>query len=182
MKALQPGFTLIELMFTIVVLGVLLGFGIPNFREFMMNGRMTNAANDLLGDLNLARSEAVKRRAQVTVCGTNGSATPGCSSSGSEFSAWLVFVDTNGDNAFQNAEQVLRQHDRVASTVTGTATGNLYVSYRHTGFSTSTSASQVIFCDERKNAMTVGNFPAARAVVIGPSGRSGVTRPSSGCP
>ena len=182
MKASQSGFTLIELMFTIIVMGVLLGIGIPNFREFVLNSRMTSAANDLLGDLNLARSEAVKRRAQVTVCGTNGAATPSCSSTGTEFSAWLVFVDSNRDNSFGSGEQVLRQHDRVASSVTGTATGSLFVSYRHTGFSTPASATQVIFCDQRKNAMTVGNYPAARAVVVGPSGRSGVTRPASGCP
>ena len=67
MKAKQSGFTLVELMFTITVLAVLLGIGVPNFRDFIRNSRMTAAANDLLADLNLARSEAVKRRVAVTL-------------------------------------------------------------------------------------------------------------------
>ena len=74
MKAKQAGFTLIELMFTIVVLAVLLGIGVPNFRDFVRNSRLTSAANDLLTDVNLARSEAVKRRVPVTLCkSANGS-------------------------------------------------------------------------------------------------------------
>jgi type IV fimbrial biogenesis protein FimT len=180
MKAKQTGFTLIELMFTIMVLAVLLGIGVPNFREFVRNSRMTAAANDLLGDLSLARSEAVKRRAQVTVCGTGGGSSPSCSTSGTEFSAWMVFVDSNSDNTYQTSETLLRQHELVGNGITGTS-DSLRVSYRHNGFPTPGSATQILFCDSRKNAVTVGNLPAARAVNVGASGRAGVTRPSTGC-
>jgi len=181
MKAQQTGFTLIELMFTIMVLAVLLGIGVPNFREFVRNSRMTAAANDLLGDLSLARSEAVKRRAQVTVCGTTGGSSPSCSTSGTAFSAWMVFVDTNGDNSYQSSEVLLRQHDLVGNSITGTASGALHVAFRQNGFVAPGSATQVLFCDPRKNAKTVGNLPAARAVEIGVAGRASVTRPVSGC-
>jgi type IV fimbrial biogenesis protein FimT len=182
MKAKQTGFTLIELMFTIAVIAVLLGIGVPNFREFVMNSRMTSAANDLLGDLNLARTEAIKRRSQVVLCATDGGTDSGCSTSGSAFTAWLAFVDANGDNTFQSTEVVLRRHARVPTTINGIATGGLSVTYRPSGFSAPASATRVLFCDSRKNAATAGNLPAARAVTIGPAGRSGVTRPSTGCP
>jgi type IV fimbrial biogenesis protein FimT len=181
MKAKQTGFTLVELMFTIMVLAVLLGIGVPNFREFVRNSRMTAAANDLLGDLSLARSEAVKRRAQVTVCGTTGGTPLACSTSGTAFSAWIVYVDANGDNVYQNTEVLLRQHDLIGNGITGTASGGLRVAFRHNGFVTPGSATQVLFCDPRKNAKTVGNLPAARAVEIGAAGRASVSRPSMGC-
>ena len=45
MKAKQPGFTLIEMMLAISVLAVLLAVGVPNFRDFVRNSRMTSAAN-----------------------------------------------------------------------------------------------------------------------------------------
>jgi type IV fimbrial biogenesis protein FimT len=44
MKAKQTGFTLIELMFTIIVLAVLLGLAVPNFRDFLRNSRLTTTA------------------------------------------------------------------------------------------------------------------------------------------
>ena len=61
------GFTMIELMVTLVVLGVLVGVGIPSFNTIMVNSRTSGLANDLTSAINLARSEAVKRAEQVTV-------------------------------------------------------------------------------------------------------------------
>jgi type IV fimbrial biogenesis protein FimT len=182
MKKRQGGFTLIELMFTIVVLAVLLGIGIPNFRAFILNGHMTAAANDLLSDVNLARSESVKRRVPVLVCATSGGSSPSCATSGSQFSAWLVYVDANSNGSLDAGEITLRQHDRVNDNVTGTATGGLLITFRPSGYPASGSTSQVIFCDDRKNDVTAGGLPAARAVVIVASGRPMVTRPTSGCP
>ncbi|MCP4275823.1 MAG: prepilin-type N-terminal cleavage/methylation domain-containing protein, partial [Gammaproteobacteria bacterium] len=66
------GFTLVELMVTLVILGILLGVGIPSFRALMQGNAMVAASNQLLGALLLARSEAVKRESQVTFTTTAG--------------------------------------------------------------------------------------------------------------
>ncbi|KPQ01849.1 GspH/FimT family pseudopilin [Marinobacter sp. HL-58] len=72
MKYFNSGFTLIELMVTLVVLGILLGVGVPSFNSVIENNRVTTQANSLLGAINLARSEAVKRSAEVSIQSENG--------------------------------------------------------------------------------------------------------------
>ncbi len=42
----QSGFTLYELLVSIVIIGIVLTFGIPNFGVFTQNSRITNTAND----------------------------------------------------------------------------------------------------------------------------------------
>jgi type IV fimbrial biogenesis protein FimT len=61
------GFTLIELMVVITLGAILLGIAVPSFREFMASQRVKNTAFDFAATLLLARSEAVKRNAVVTV-------------------------------------------------------------------------------------------------------------------
>lgn len=61
------GFTLIELMVVVTIAAVMLGLAIPSFREFTAGQRVKNTAFDFAAALLLARSEAIKRNAAVTV-------------------------------------------------------------------------------------------------------------------
>jgi len=63
----MAGFTLIELMVTLTIAAIMLGVGIPSFRSFIASQRVKAAAYDLTTALMIARSEAVKRNASVTV-------------------------------------------------------------------------------------------------------------------
>jgi len=71
----QSGFTLIELMVVISILAILLGIGVPSFRATIEGNRITTVANDLVGALQFARSEAVKRGTNVTLCSSSDQAT-----------------------------------------------------------------------------------------------------------
>ena len=182
MKAKQTGFTLIELMFTIVVMAVLLGLSVPNFRDFLRNSRLTTAANDLLADLNVARTESIKRRQIVTMCGTDApeAATPNCVAANSNgFGAWIVFVDEDGDGVVANAADVLRRHEALPSGVNSRSNGG-FVSYADTGFlrpiGSDASATRFFFCDVRGNTTTAGGISAARALALLPTGRAGINR------
>ena len=63
----KAGFTIIELMLTLVVLGVLISVGLPNLTNTIVSQRVKTAASDLHISLTLARSEAIKRNATVQV-------------------------------------------------------------------------------------------------------------------
>lgn len=63
----QRGFSLIELMVVLTIAAVMLGVGIPSFREFTAGQRVKNTAFDFAAALLLARSEAIKRNTPVTV-------------------------------------------------------------------------------------------------------------------
>lgn len=61
------GFTLIELIVALVILGIITAMSVPSFREFIANRKLASVSFNLVTDLMFARSEAVKRRAEVTV-------------------------------------------------------------------------------------------------------------------
>jgi type IV fimbrial biogenesis protein FimT len=63
----QRGFTLIELLVTLTVMIIMLGVGIPSFKNFTATQRVKTAAADIATALLIARSEAVKRNKTVTI-------------------------------------------------------------------------------------------------------------------
>ncbi|MCE5232216.1 MAG: GspH/FimT family pseudopilin [Mizugakiibacter sp.] len=84
----HSGFSVIELMVTVVVMAILAGIALPNFRDFMHRNAVTTATNHLLADIQYARGEAVAQHMQVTVCAsTNGIA---CASSAPFEGGWVV--------------------------------------------------------------------------------------------
>jgi len=73
----NSGFTLLELLVTISVAGILLAIAIPNFRTFIQNDTLSTQANNVVFALNFGRSEAVKRDANIYVCPSSGALTSG---------------------------------------------------------------------------------------------------------
>ena len=65
--AKPSGFTIIELMLTITIAGILLAVALPNYQSLVKNNCLTTKANALVGSLQMARSEAIKVRQSMTV-------------------------------------------------------------------------------------------------------------------
>ncbi len=83
----ERGFTLIELLTVMVIVGVMMGIGIPSFRNFIASQRVKSAAYDVSTSLLFARSEAIKRNTKIKV------APP----SGTDWgTGWQVTVDSDG--------------------------------------------------------------------------------------
>lgn len=113
------GFTLIELMVTLSVIAILSLVAVPSFTNAVVNSRLTNYTNNFLSAVQLARSEATKRNANVQICRRTraADATPGCASSGTWQAGWFVWADTNGDGNLQ-AGEILREQEPLASDYT----------------------------------------------------------------
>ena len=68
MKHRQTGFTLVELMITVALLGILLAAAAPNFDSALNSSRLAGVANELTGAVNVARAEAIRRNQRVALC------------------------------------------------------------------------------------------------------------------
>lgn len=62
------GFTLIELLVTLAVAAILVVAAVPSFKNLTLSNQLTTAANELVGSINTARMEAVRRNGSTQVC------------------------------------------------------------------------------------------------------------------
>ncbi|MDO8812680.1 MAG: GspH/FimT family pseudopilin [Gallionella sp.] len=63
----ESGFTLPELLIVLAVAGILAAIAVPSFQSLTQSQQVKNASFELFSNLSLARSEAIKRNANVTV-------------------------------------------------------------------------------------------------------------------
>ncbi|MBT8145032.1 MAG: GspH/FimT family pseudopilin, partial [Gammaproteobacteria bacterium] len=105
---MSRGFTLLELLFAIAVVAIVLSLGIPSFQSSVRNSKLTASVNDMVASMQVARSEAIKRRAPVVICTSNGAtneADANCDAAAWE-NGWLVFADDN-NNGSRDADEIL---------------------------------------------------------------------------
>lgn len=183
----QAGFNVVELMVVLLVAGILLSVGVPAFNGFMANGRVAVAANDVISTLHIARTEAIKRRANVTVCPSNDwdAAVPSCDD---DFSAgWVVFVDSVPpavpDRAAANADAVLYARGPMGNGVqlavadtNGVLAGDPFLVFAPNGYpfaalAGNPAAFNFQLCDDRGDANTGGGIAAGRWIQVSPTGR-----------
>jgi type IV fimbrial biogenesis protein FimT len=119
----EHGFTMIELLMTMVVAGILLGIAMPAFRSFVLNDRDIGQVNSLVASLNYARSEAVKVASPtgITVCPSGGGTT--CAPAAPWSGGWIVVDTNNADCAPAAACTPLQSVLALAGTNTVTAVG-----------------------------------------------------------
>lgn len=90
----QRGFSMIELMVTVAVAAILLAVAVPNLRSFMRRNTIASETNDLIGDLQFARSSAVNRRSLVAVCAKSTSAIS-CAGTNTYENGWIIYIPTS---------------------------------------------------------------------------------------
>lgn len=119
----QSGVTLIELLVTLSIAVILMTVAIPNFQDFMRASRTSSIAMDQMGALNVARSEAIKRGAQVVLCSTAMDANPDDNACGGDWTdGMMAFVDTDADSAKDAGEPLVKVFSAVTSGYTVTTT------------------------------------------------------------
>lgn len=102
------GFTLIELVITVVVVAILAGIALPNFRDFMQRNAVATQSNAVLAELQYARNDAITRRVLTHMCGSSDGAS--CSGANLFEDGWVVYRETAPGPAatFDTDDEVLR--------------------------------------------------------------------------
>jgi len=177
----QRGFTLYELLITMLVVGIVLTIGIPSFGDFTRNSRITGTANDLHSSFQLARSEAARSTSPVTICASANPLGAALCDGVTFDQGWIIFVDLNGDIQRAGAgENVLRAHPPVdvAINIVPNA-GATYFGFAATGLGRgdvnfNPSLQTAMICDQRGLDTAPGGRATARRLVTTPIGRATV--------
>jgi len=153
----QVGFTLIELMVVLVIAGIIAATAMPSMQAFIQNNRIKSQMFDLLNAVNVARTEAVKRRTTVSLCRSNANTdvTPTCGGTANTWTTgWLVFEDDDGDGVYDSADDtIILKGGEAGSGVAVMATSSTLV-YQTDGTTidpdgTTTNIIRFAICDDR---------------------------------
>lgn len=130
---LERGFTLVEMLVVLSVVGVLLTVAIPSFSQVAHSVKLSSATNVFLSNLHLARGEAIKRNSRVALCKSADGVS--CVSAGGWEQGWIVFHDANNDGLRADTETIIRREMPLPASVRLSGNQNVarYVSFAPTG-------------------------------------------------
>lgn len=145
------GFTLVEMAITVAVLAILVSVALPSFQGLIMAQRVRAAASELHASLILARSEAIKRNASVTLTPVSSDLAKGWS------------LDLAGVTASLQAHEALAgvTFTPAAPSVTFTAVGRL---------ATGSTAAITVSANRTTTQWTIRLEPAGRVCRVQGSG------------
>lgn len=116
----QAGYSLMELMTALTVLGILLALAGPGFANFVDESRLSGSARDFVVDFALARNEAAMRGQRVTVCTSDDGAD--CATD-----SWndgrLVFIDNGTVGEVDGGDLILSATPGLDPSIETTPTG-----------------------------------------------------------
>ena len=177
------GFTLYELLMTILVIGVVLALGIPNMATFTGNSRITATANDLHAAFQMARSEAARSKSNIVICASNNPFDDDADCGGTWADGFIVFRSTNPADLDRDPdnEPLLRASPEIATGVNLQVIDDAsYFMYAATGMGREiagqSAVSQIFICDERGNIQGAADNSVARMFVATPLGRATIVR------
>jgi len=194
-RTTQHGFTIYELLITMVLIGIILSVGVPSMSVFTQNSRISGTANDLHSSFQLARSEAARAKEEIVICASANSmdAEPVCG--GTFDDGWVIFVDLdqNQVRAAGADENVLRAHPAIPDGIDILTNGGAnYFAFAATGLGRvdlgGLNVSTARICDQRGNVPAEANNSTARILIVTPIGRAMVLRDiaqidfAGGCP
>lgn len=137
-RAARQGFSVVELMVILLIVGILLALGIPTFHGFIQEQRLTTSANALFMAVNMTRSEAIKRDARVDLVPAG---------DGHEWrNGWVIFIDEDNDQRPDINEKIIFLHDaldpQMHITARFTDSKVQYIAYTGSGRSRTNTSNQ----------------------------------------
>ncbi|WP_019626002.1 GspH/FimT family pseudopilin [Thioalkalivibrio sp. ALJT] len=165
------GFTLVELMITLLVASILLGVGIPAFASLVENTRLTTTTNQFLTTLHMTRSEAIRRGHLVSLCTSTDGTT--CTSGSTWDAGWILYANPGRAHQPNGPDSILRVgHAWTDSTiaVAGNQPVSQHISYNALGQTERLSGALLM-----GTLSICAQSSEGRAIIISSAGRPRVT-------
>ncbi|WP_449467203.1 GspH/FimT family pseudopilin [Stenotrophomonas humi] len=122
------GFSLVELMVTVAVAGIIAAIAAPSFGKMISHNRLVSSGNEMIAGLQIARTEAISRRVTTTFCPSN----DGASCSGAAGNQWIVLSTKNGvSTVLRSVAANPKVSLKTSANVTG---GNTRIAFTPAGF------------------------------------------------
>jgi len=161
----ERAFSLHEALVTLAVVSTVTTIAVPSFLQIVSSQRMTGAVNTLVTALNLARSEAIKRNENVTLCPSGDGQN--CQNMDASETVWengyLLYLDRNENDSPDADETVVRIFGSSKNLRIRSTSGRNHVTYRSNGQASGSNLS-FTFC-------TTNNSSPPRTVIVANSGR-----------
>lgn len=125
----QAGITMLELLMAITIAGILMAIGVPSYKYITNNNRVSSEINNLSGDLQYARYEAIREGQAVTICPVASNTGSTCSGTATWQTGWVVLSNAGAVLRRQPSFTSLNSNDTLTSTIssaTGTGTTTAY--------------------------------------------------------
>ena len=159
------GFTLIELMIVLVIVAVLLVIALPSFSVVSLRTKLKSYANEIVSSAYLARSEAIKRNAPMTLCASSDGDT--CAGGGDWDQGWVV-MDPN--------DTVIKRQQPLSSGIKVFALSSLHtMTFQPSGITTTPTTMTI--CQQSPEEGI-----EEREIRISTTARPRVTTTTDGCP
>ncbi|MEO5377769.1 MAG: GspH/FimT family pseudopilin [Magnetococcus sp. DMHC-6] len=122
----KNGYTLIELMVVLAIVGILAAIAGPSLMEMVDSARFKSGMGKFVRDLNMTRGEAVKRGQRVVMTTSSGSNT--------WQEGWRVFEDLNGDDLLTVGETILIERETMNKiNITSANSFTNFIRYHNSG-------------------------------------------------
>ena len=146
----ESGFTLLELMITLAIGGLLLSMAVPALQSFTNNSKRSSAVNDFVSSMHLARNTAITTNARVTICASSN--TTSCENVAWN-SGWIVFGDSNSNQSVDAGEVVFSATGRLDRVTLQSGQFGDFIMYRPNGRAMNAAVNgntgQFTVCDKR---------------------------------
>ena len=168
----QRAFTLIEVLVTIAIAGILLALAAPSFVATTQKMRALGEANGFANDLQFARSEAIKQGQPVSLCASADGTS--CLLTGTWHQGWIVFSDPLGTLAVTSSGILRIQKTWTNSDTFQDAVPTASITFGREGFMTGSTAIVLAL------HTTPSNTSATQCVEIKRTGRQRVIASGTG--
>ncbi len=162
----QAGFTIIELLIVVTIVGVLSAVAAPSLRTMIITNQVRTSTSDLLNDIAIARSESAKRSQRVVMCASTDMNTCSGSAWGG---GWISFVDANNNqqrDTSDASEPLIRVKEPVPTAVKIVTTPSTLANIGFRSFGIIDAAKTFVVCPS-----AAGTGISGRSITINTMGR-----------